>query len=97
MSEDIKQAAGEFTEALRDAAPRVLTQDGGKSSNVHWARYFPDAEILHIDFKNSKGEKTSTYAYSGFKWEDWRAFCEAESKGRHFAFAIRPMFKGVRQ
>ncbi len=94
--DEIKKAAGEFTEALGQVAPRVLTQDGDHSSNIHWARYNPDTQQLEIDFKGKDGKKTSTYRYDGFTWENWRAFQDAPSKGQHFAFKIRPRFKGVK-
>jgi hypothetical protein len=73
-----------------------LTLDGGKSSNIHWARYDPDKEQLEIDFKNNAGVKVSTYRYDGFKWEDWAAFKASESKGKYFAYKIRPKFRGVK-
>ncbi len=83
---------------------RIETLDGAKSSNVHWARYNLETEVLEVDFKNSKGEKASTYAYDGtltdgkkergFPVEEWRKFQEAASKGEHFAYKIRPRFKG---
>lgn len=67
-----------------------------ESSNVGWARYNSETQVLEIDFRNSKGEKASTYSYAEFPPEAWAAFQAAESKGRHFAFAIRPKYKGVK-
>lgn len=89
---------------MNERDPKIETLDGAKSSNVHWARYNLETETLQIDFKNSKGVKSSTYEYDGtlpdgtkpggFKVEDWRAFQEAASKGEHFAYKIRPRYKG---
>ena len=67
-----------------------------KSSNVGWARYDSETQVLEIDFRNSKGEKGSTYNYAGFPPEAWALFQAAESKGKHFAFTIRPCYKGVK-
>jgi hypothetical protein len=107
MSDSPKTDAAAFTEALGASAPRVLTQDGGKSTNIHWARFYPDEERLEVDFKNKAGVKVSTYSYDGtrldntrpggFTWDDWRAFCEAPSKGEHFAYKIRPRFLGMKK
>jgi hypothetical protein len=71
--------------------------DGKHSTNVHWARYDESKQELEIDFKNAKGEKTSTYRYPGFSILDWRKFQDAPSKGKHFAFEIRPKFKGEKK
>lgn len=68
-----------------------------KSSNVGWARYDSETQVLEIDFRNAAGEKASTYTYAGFPPEDWAAFQAAESKGKHFAYKIRPAFKGVKK
>lgn len=66
------------------------------SSNIHWARYDEATRTLEIDFKNSKGEKVSTYAYPEFAPEEWDRFQIADSKGQHFAYHIRPKHKGIR-
>lgn len=66
------------------------------SSNVHWARYDHSAKTLEIDFKDKDGKRNSTYRYDGVALEDWQHFQLAESKGQHFAFSIRPKFKGVK-
>lgn len=67
-----------------------------ESSNVGWARYDEATHVLEIDFKDKAGNKASTYAYDEFPPAQWQAFMEAPSKGRHFAFAIRPNFRGRR-
>ncbi len=64
------------------------------SSNIGWARYDEDTRQLQVDFKNSKGVKTSTYVYDEFPAAQWEAFKEAQSKGRYFAFEIRPRYVG---
>ncbi len=73
-----------------------MKQFGSKSSNIHWARYDEEKHELEIDFKDSKGKKTSTYRYAGFKPEDWDKFQASDSHGKHFAFHIRPKFAGVK-
>ncbi len=70
--------------------------DTKKSSNLHWARFCPQTNRLEIDFKNAAGEKVSTYVYEGFTPEDWAKFIAAPSQGQHFAYHIRPNFKGVK-
>lgn len=61
-----------------------------ESSNIRWARYFPNEQRLEIDFRNEKtGLYTSTYEYRNFSSMDWDDFCAAESKGKHFAYKIR--------
>ncbi len=66
------------------------------SSNMHWSRYDPETQTLEIDFKNSKGQKVSTYKYENFSHEEWDRFQASDSKGKHFAYHIRPKFTGVK-
>lgn len=66
------------------------------STNLHWARYDEAAQRLEIDFKNAQGVKVSTYAYDNFSPEEWAQFNASSSKGKHFAYRIRPRFKGVK-
>lgn len=78
-----------------------------ESSSVGWARMREDG-VLEIDFKKD-GIKASTYAYdgtrinenerpvAGFPRDVWEQFKISESKGRFFAYVIRPKFKGVKQ
>ena len=68
--------------------------DCQESSNLKWARYDRAAQVLEIDFKNKAGVKVSTYAYDNFPPEAWDSFQKATSRGRHFAYAIRPKYKG---
>ena len=70
----------------------MLSIDCKESSNLHWARWDPDSQTLEIDFKNSAGSKVSTYAYRGFTAEDWEALTAAGSRGRHFAYVIKPLY-----
>ncbi len=60
-----------------------------KSSNLSWARFFPEEERLEIDFKKSDGTFASTYEYRSFGSMDWDRFVESDSKGQHFAYHIR--------
>jgi hypothetical protein len=64
--------------------------------NISWARYDEATHVLEIDFKDSSGVRSSTYRYEGFSPEAWLDFRSAESKGRYFAFKIRPRFKGTK-
>ena len=67
---------------------------GERSSNIAWARYDKDTGVLEIDFKDSKGKRSSTYAYDNYPLEEWDKFCVSESRGRFFAYEIRPRFQG---
>jgi hypothetical protein len=67
-----------------------------ESSNVAWARYDADTRTLEVDFKKD-GVRSSTYIYLEFPPEEWQAFQEAKSKGQHFAYKIRPRFKGTKK
>lgn len=61
-----------------------------ESSNIGWARYFPEEMRLEIDFKTMvTGARTSTYEYRNFSPMDWDDFLAAESKGKHVAYKIR--------
>ena len=60
-----------------------------KSSNLQWARYFPEEERLEIDFKKPDGSFASTYEYRDFKPMDWEAFIASDSRGTHFAHYIK--------
>ncbi len=64
------------------------------SANIGWARYDEASSQLEVDFKNSQGIKTSTYVYDNFPAGDWEAFRLAESKGKYFAYHIRPRYVG---
>jgi KTSC domain len=68
-----------------------------RSSNVGWARWDPATQVLEIDFKRKDGTKQSTYRYENFPCEEWRKFQQSNSKGRHFAYYIRPRFTGIKQ
>ena len=49
-----------------------------------------DTNTLAIRFKNWKGVPTSLYHYRNFNAEDFAAFRDAESKGKHFGREIKP-------
>lgn len=81
--------------------------DGGKSSNIHWARYDEATKTVEIDFRDKNGNKNSTYRYHtrvnpdgtenaphGFTMAEWRAFQDSPSKGGHFAAYIRKNYRG---
>lgn len=71
--------------------------DGKGSRQVHWARYDAATRTLEIDFKGKDGKKQSTYSYENVNEYDWKAFQAAESKGSHFAHAIRNKFKATKK
>lgn len=71
--------------------------DCNRSSDMAWARYESNSETLEIDFKGKDGKYKETYSYAQFPVEEWRAFCSAPQKGKHFAFEIRPHYPGVRK
>lgn len=82
-----------------------------ESSNVAWCRYYPERGELEVDFKDKSGNRSSTYVYDGttlgtqpdgnrgpgFPADVWKQFQVADSKGRFFAYAIRPKFRGVKK
>lgn len=68
-----------------------------ESATVGWARYDPATETMEVDFKDKTGAKASTYSYAGVSLAEWERFERAESKGKHFAFEIRPKYKGVKK
>jgi len=67
-----------------------------ESKQIAWARWDDATDALEIDFKDKTGAKASTYRYEKFTWEDWQEFQRAASKGKHFAFRIRPRFKATK-
>lgn len=67
--------------------------DCKESSNIHWARWNNETQVLEIDFKDKNGVKASTYEYRQFSGEEWDRLNASESKGRHFAYTIRPMYE----
>lgn len=81
----------------REREGRMEQFESKESSNVGWARYDAATQILEIDFKNKAGERASTYTYANFPDEEWQAFRAATTKGKHFAYKIRPRFTGVKK
>lgn len=68
-----------------------------ESSNVGWARYDAATGTLEIDFRDSKGNRVSTYKYANYPPEEWARFNAAPSKGKFFAYEIRPKFTGAKK
>lgn len=50
----------------------------------------PETNTLAVLFKSWKGEVTSLYHYQNVSAEDFAAFRDSESKGRHFGQHIKP-------
>jgi len=59
-----------------------------KSSLVNKTEYTPDTMELIIEFNNGK-----KYLYKNFSEEQYHAFCNAESQGKHFLTEIRKKYK----
>lgn len=58
------------------------------SSLVNKTEYTPDTMELIIEFNNGK-----KYLYKNFSEEQYQAFCNAESQGKHFLSEIRKKYK----
>lgn len=58
-----------------------------ESSMISQIGYDPRTQTLRVVFKNG-----DAYDYPTFTDRDWRAFQEAESLGKHFHRAIKPVF-----
>lgn len=60
-----------------------------ESSQIAAIGHDPENNVLAIQFKSWKGDRRSTYHYQNFTAEDFEAFKNAESKGRHFGQNIK--------
>jgi hypothetical protein len=61
-----------------------------ESSQIAAIGHDPESNVLAIQFKSWKGDRRSTYHYDNFTAEDFAAFRDAESLGRHFGKHIKP-------
>lgn len=61
-----------------------------ESSQIHSIGHDAATNTLAIRFKNWKGEVTSLYHYQNFHADEFEAFRNAESIGRHFGAFIKP-------
>lgn len=61
-----------------------------ESSQIHAIGHDPETQTLAIRFKTWKGEPSSLYHYANVTTEDFAAFRDAESKGKHFGAHIKP-------
>lgn len=68
----------------------IVTLQDVSSSQIAAIGHDPETNTLAIQFKNWKGEVGSTYHYANFTTEDFEAFKNAESLGRHFGKHIKP-------
>lgn len=63
------------------------------SSQIHSIGHDPIAQVLAIRFTRGYGRDQrpgSLYHYQNFTAEDFAAFRDAESKGKHFGAHIKP-------
>ena len=60
------------------------------SSQINAIGHDPESNTLAIQFKSWKGDVKSTYHYDNFTTQDFEAFKNAESLGRHFGQHIKP-------
>ena len=67
-----------------------IALDSVESSQITAIGHDPESNTLAIQFKNWKGEPASLYHYSNFTAEDFAAFKNAESIGKHFGQFIKP-------
>ena len=68
----------------------VITMDAVDSSQIDSIGHDAETNTLAVRFKNWKGELGSTYHYANFTVEDFAAFKDAESIGKHFGAFIKP-------
>lgn len=69
--------------------PRIEMQDV-ESSQIHSIGHDAETNTMAIRFKNWKGWKRGLYHYSNVTTEDFEAFKNAESLGKHFGAHIKP-------
>lgn len=63
---------------------QVITMDEVESSQINAIGHDAETDTLTIQFKNWKGEPSTTYHYQNFTADDFESFKNAESIGRHF-------------
>lgn len=61
-----------------------------QSSQINAIGHSAETNTLAIQFKNWKGEIGATYHYANFTADDFEAFRNAESLGKHFGKNIKP-------
>ena len=70
--------------------PITITMQEVDSSQIHSIGHDEPSNTLAVRFKNWKGEATSLYHYSNFGANEFAAFLDGESKGKHFSAHIKP-------
>lgn len=70
--------------------PGFIAMHPVESSQIVAIGHCPETNTLAIQFKNWKGEPTTTYHYQNFTADDFAAFKGAESLGKHFGANIKP-------
>ena len=67
-----------------------------KSGLIKSACYDAEKLLLEIEFNGRNGKAGGVYRYADVPPHIYEEFQRAESKGRHFAMFIRPVFKCVK-
>ncbi|MCI1149020.1 KTSC domain-containing protein [Stenotrophomonas maltophilia] len=73
--------------------PNHITLFDVQSSQIHSIGHDADSNTLAIRFTRGYGDKRgpgSLYHYANFSAEEFQAFKEAESLGKHFGAYIKP-------
>lgn len=82
--------------AVIEEAAVPLEFDSPESSIIEGARYDEGQRVLTVFFKRSNPKsKEQAYRYGGVTPQEWAAFAQSFSKGKHFSEHIRTQFKGT--
>ena|ERR1700687_870393 len=67
-----------------------------KSGLIKSVAYDAEKLLLEVEFNGRNGKAGGVYRYADVPPHIYEEFQRAESKGRHFAMFIRPVFKCVK-
>lgn len=93
-AEDMEEAPAPQGKRTAGAAPAPAGAAGGEFTEVDssaflYVAYFPETEELGLVFRSHPED---LYMYSDFSREDWDAFWNADSLGRHFNSYIKDRY-----
>lgn len=74
------------------ALPEIQRVPVKGSSNIESVGYDPEAQTLHVEYKGGR-----IYEFPNFTPAQHEAFMKAESKGKHFAREIKPLYETTGQ